>query len=355
MNIGQHIIGGFEGTQITKKVKTLIQKYEIGGLILFSRNIESPRQLRALNLSLQKLSRIPLFLGVDQEGGVVARLRKGFTEIPPMGEVGDYFLKTKNIKTVEQIGRILGREVRAVGFNWDYAPVVDVHSRVNHPNPKNLIIGKRSFSSDPLIVTRCAEAVMKGLHAEHVLSCAKHFPGHGATSADSHKSLPVLRDSKKIFWERDLIPYRQLISRGVIQTLMTAHIRYTNLDPKNCATLSHKILTGLLRQKLKFNGLIVSDDLLMKAIADHHEIPEAAYQFLSAGGDMAAICKDPELQIEVIEFIRQKLSSDKKLAQKLDEAASRIQRLKKTFCRKGNLPDLKVIGSAAHQRIIEKI
>jgi len=350
MNIGQHIIGGFEGTQITKEVKRLIQKYEIGGLILFSRNIESPRQLRELNLSLQKLSRIPLFLGVDQEGGVVARLRKGFTEIPPMEEVGDYFRRTKDIKTVEQVGRILGREVRAVGFNWDFAPVVDVHS-----NPKNPIIGKRSFSSDPLIVARCAEAVMKGLHAEPVLSCAKHFPGHGATSADSHKSLPILHDAKNIFWERDLVPYRRLIPRGVIKTLMTAHIRYTNLDPKNCATLSTKILTGLLRRKLKYNGLILSDDLLMKAIADHHTIPDAAYQFFRAGGDMAAICKDPELQIETIEFIQQKLSSDKKLFHNLKQSAKRIQKLKKTFCRKRDLPDLKIIGSAAHQRIIEKI
>src|SRR5690606_10390692 len=140
--------------------------------------------------------------------------------------------KTGNVRKVRKLGQILGRELKAVGFNWDYAPIVDVHS-----NPNNPVIGKRSFGPDPILVTKCGEAIIQGLHDEGVLSCAKHFPGHGATSVDSNLDLPVLDDPGRLLWKRDLYPYRKLIPKKIIKTIMTAHVRYPELDPHYCATL----------------------------------------------------------------------------------------------------------------------
>lgn len=348
--IGQHFVGGFDGTKITPLVKKLIQKYQIGGLILFGRNIESPEQVRYLNAELQKLASVPLLIGVDQEGGPVARLKAPFTKLPPMGDVGDYYRRTKDLHTVKQIGHILGKELRAVGFNWDYAPVLDVHS-----NPKNPVIGRRSFSPDPAIVQKCASALIRGLHAEGVLSCAKHFPGHGATSVDSHKNLPVLKTPGRILWKRDLYPYRKLIPQKGILTLMTAHVRYTELDPENCATLSGPILTDLLRKRLAYKGLIVSDDLLMKAISDRYGIPEAARQFFEAGGDMAMICKDPEIQIETIRRLQEIVTKSKSLSRHLSQSAKRIQKLKNKFCKTSPLPSLDTIGCHQHQKIVNRV
>lgn len=350
MEIGQHIVGGFDGTSITKEVKILIEKYNIGGFILFSRNIESPRQVRELNIKLQKLSTTPLFLSVDQEGGIVARLKNPpYTKFPNMNVVGEYYRRTGDLKTIFEFGKVLGREVRASGFNWDYAPILDVHS-----NPKNPIIGNRSFGPDPQIVARCAGALIRGLHSEGVLSCAKHFPGHGATSVDSHKDLPYVRDPGRVIWKRDLFPYRKLISLGRIKTLMTAHVKYPDLDEKKCATLSYEILTNLLRHRLKFKGLIVSDDMWMKAIVGRIGIPQATEQFFKAGGDLTLICKDPAMQIETIEHIKKQIEKDKTLKRQLISASFRINKLQKQFCTP-TLPPLSVIGSKAHQKIIDKI
>ncbi len=347
---GQHFVGGFDGTRLTKELKILIQKYQIGGVILFARNIESPRQVRFLNKQLQKIAPIPLLIGVDQEGGPVARLKAPFTELPPMIKVGEYFRRTKDIKTVEGVGRVLGRELSALGFNWDYAPVVDVHS-----NPKNPIIGKRSFGPDPLVVAKCAAALIQGLHQEGVLSCAKHFPGHGSTSVDSHKDLPVVKTTGRLLWKRDIFPYRKLIAWRKLATLMTAHVRYTELDSEHCATLSADILQNLLRGRLKYRGLIVSDDLWMKAISDRIGIPEAALQFFKAGGDMAMICKEPAIQIEAIEVIQQSLKKDAVLRRHFKKSARRLEKIKNRFCVATGFPPLSILGHPTHKALIEKV
>ena len=345
---GKHFIGGFDGTTITPALKKLIQKCRIGGVILFSRNIESPTQVRTLVSRMQKLAPHPLFIGVDQEGGRVARMKGPFTPIPPMAVVGKFYRDTGKIKPIIQLGRVMGKELRAVGYNWDFAPVTDVHS-----NPKNPIIGNRSFSPDPIVVSRCAAALICGLHAEGMLSCAKHFPGHGATSVDSHLDLPILKAAGRLLWKRDLFPYRKLVKEGVIRCLMTAHVRYPALDPENCATLSRAILTDLLRKRIKYRGLIVSDDLFMKAISDRFGIPSAAIRFFEAGGDIALICKEPEVQMETMARVAELAGKDRLLRDHLRRSHLRIERIRNRFCPPTNLPPLSIIGSPEHRRMVE--
>ncbi len=322
----------------------------MGGVILFSRNIESVGQLRSLNRSLQKISSSPLLIGVDQEGGRVARLKKPFTEIPPMALVGKYFRRTKDAKTVKGIGQILGRELRAVGFNWDFAPVVDVHS-----NPRNPVIGDRAFGPDPRIVTQCAAAVMRGLHREGVVSCVKHFPGHGDTSTDSHKTLPVLKAPGRLIWRRDLFPYRKLFRLGLVKTLMTAHVKYPDLDEQYCATLSEEIINNLLRGRMDYKGLVVSDDLLMKAIAARMNIPDAVLRFLQIGGDLALICREPHLAEEAIRKTEEAITQKPEIKRQLLRSFKKIQKLKKDFLLSRDLLPENVIGCSDHFKLIEII
>jgi len=350
VTLAHHIVGGFEGTSIPKTLKNLIQKDELGGVILFRRNIESIPQVKKLIRELYKLAGgRPFFIGVDQEGGRVFRLGEPFTIIPPMGLVGEYYQKTKDLKTVREVGRILGRELRAVGFNWDFAPVVDVHS-----NPKNPIIGDRSFSPNPALVSTCAAALIRGLHDEGVLSCAKHFPGHGATALDSHLDLPIVRSPGRLLWKRDLVPYRKLISQGLIRTLMTAHVRYPAFDTQNCATLSSAILQNLLREKLKYKGLIVSDDLFMKAISDRMDLSEATVQFFEAGGDVVLICKDPEIQKDCLEALKLVYSQEKTLRTHFQKSHRRLEK-QKAFLSQKNSPPASVIGAPEHRALVNKL
>lgn len=267
-----------------------------------------------------------------------------------MAEVGKYYRKTKNIRNVVKIGKILGEELKAVGVNWDYAPVVDVHS-----NPKNPIIKNRSFGPDPKLVTSCAAALIKGLHSSGILSCVKHFPGHGATSADSHLELPVVRSTGRLLWRRDIWPFRKLIANNHVPALMTAHVKYPALDEEDCATLSQAILTNLLRKRMKYRGVVISDDFFMKAISDRYGIPQASIKFFSAGGDLSLICRDPEVQMGAIDLLSQALKTDKKLQAHLKKSIKRIQKLKKKFCRSRTLPSMSVIGCREHKDLVKKM
>lgn len=349
-DIGHHIISGFEGTQITPEVKELIQKYHVAGFILFKRNIKSPRQVKKLIFQLQKLSKKPLFIGIDHEGGRVFRLNPPFTQIPPMSVLGQYYRKTKNKKPIINLGRVMASELRAVGFNWNYAPVVDVHS-----TPTNPIIGDRSFSPNPEIVAKCAEAFISGLHSQEILSCAKHFPGHGATEEDSHLELPRVRDSRRLLWKRDLVPYKKLISQNFLPTIMTAHVIYPKFDAKNCATLSDKILRGILRTRLGFNGVIVSDDLFMKAIVRDMELHQAALKFFRASGDIVLLCHQPKVQIKIIKALQKIIQKDKVLELTLKESKKRIDQLAKFIPHKPTSGPLKIIGCAEHQKVVKKL
>ncbi len=291
--IGSLLVVGFEGTRVTESLRNFLEQWELGGVILFKRNIESFEQVRDLNATIYQLAKRPPILSVDHEGGRVFRLPEPFTIFPPMRRVGDYCLRQGGCGAAEEVGRIFARELRAAGFNLDYAPVLDVDS-----NPKNPIIGDRAFAAEPDRVAETALAFLSGLQSEGVMGCGKHFPGHGDTHEDSHLTLPVVEKSRAELEACELRPFARAAAAG-IPLLMTAHVVYPALDPEWPATLSEKILGDLLRRQLGFRGLVISDDFFMKGIAAQWSLEEAAERFLRVGGDLVLLCHQEAVQRRV--------------------------------------------------------
>lgn len=316
--LGRHFLAGFEGFAVTPQVRDLILKQNILGFTLFSWNIESAEQLIALNEELRSLARqagYDLILAVDQEGGRVARLPEPFTKIPPMRACAKL--------TEEQLfllGQIVSEEVSLAGFNLDFAPVVDLDL-----HPENPIIGDRSFSKNPDEVLRCVKNFIRGFEKEGVLTCLKHFPGHGATTQDTHEGRAKDPRTFSEIEGADLLPYKKLIQEKFAQTIMTAHVTYESIDPKHPATLSAKIIKNILREDLKFNGVLFSDDFLMKAIRDHYDLTEAAKQFFEIGGDVVLICKEPERTLEILSRLKKEV--DPRLQSSLKASFERLRGL----------------------------
>lgn len=308
---------GFHGKSPSPEVLELIQR-GVGGVILFSRNVESAEQVAELTGALKRAAGRPLLVAIDQEGGRVARLREpqGFTELPPMRSVG----ATGDEGLAFQLGAVLGRELRAVGIDQDYAPVVDVDT-----NPANPVIGDRAFSRDPDVVGRMGAAFALGLQAEGVAACAKHFPGHGDTSQDSHVDLPRLPHALERLRAVELPPFRALAQAGVA-AVMTAHVVFEPLDARRPATLSPAVMR-LLREELGFQGCCVSDDLEMKAVAEHFPLEEAAPGAIAAGVDQLLVCHTAALQHRAIDLVRGAVESGRIPAARLEEAKARVARL----------------------------
>ena len=279
------IISGFEGTSLNAQTEELITKQGIGGLILFERNYKNPDQLRQLINDLQSLiadnPEIPsLFISVDQEGGRVARLGSPFTQFPPMSCLG----KANSNELAYRFGLGMGKELRAVGVNMDYAPVLDVHS-----NSANPIIGHRALDSNTEKVARLGAELVRGFYDAGIIPVGKHFPGHGDTSQDSHLSLPRVERTRSSLEQIELPPFIHAIDQG-LEVLMTAHVVYPAWDTERPATFSSAILIDVLRNSLGFEGLIISDDLEMQAVQDKLEsIPKLG---ALAGVDIFLICHD---------------------------------------------------------------
>src|SRR4051812_3222225 len=252
---------GFDGKVVTPALGQLLDR-GVSVVALFSRNVESPQQVARLCYDIQQRAGRPVLIAVDQEGGRVARLRNGFTPLPSMRSLG----ATGDEKLAHSIGRLLAAELKAVNIHMNFSPVMDVDS-----NAANPVIGDRSFGADPALVARMGTALLRGLQQSGVAACAKHFPGHGDTSKDSHFDLPTLPHPLSHLEKMELPPFAAAISAGV-SAIMTAHIIFQAIDPTLPATLSHAVLSMLLRQKMKFDGVIFSDALEMKAIADHFSI-----------------------------------------------------------------------------------
>jgi beta-N-acetylhexosaminidase len=286
---GQMIMCGFRGLQIEPEAPILkdLQAGRCGGVILFDRdlqlksdvrNIADTDQVAALVRQLQARAEKPLLIAVDQEGGKVARLkpRHGFAAWPSAQALG----KTNDLETTRQVGSSIGKALSSLGVNLNLAPVVDVNA-----NPANPVIGRlgRSFSDQPEQVAAHAGAFIQGLHEWGVLSCIKHFPGHGSSSTDSHLGLTEITES----WSRtELLPYQALIQAGLCDMIMTGHLVHQGLDPVFPATLSRAILRDLLREELEFKGVIVSDDLQMKAIRNEFSLSRAILHSVRAGVDI---------------------------------------------------------------------
>jgi beta-N-acetylhexosaminidase len=340
--VARLFVVGFSGTSPDREVKSLIDD-GVGGVILFKRNVESPAQVAALVKSLKAHAGRPLLAAVDQEGGRVARLRGApFTTLPPMREVG----RTGDAGIAERIGRLLAFELRAMGFDQDYAPVLDVDT-----NPANPVIGDRSFSRDPAAVARMGVALARGLEAGGVASCGKHFPGHGDTSVDSHLGLPSLPHGLDRLRAVELEPFAAY-ARAQLASVMTAHVVFEALEPGVPATMSRRVLTSLLREELGFTGVVVSDDLEMKAISDHFSVARAAVEGLKAGADQFLVCHHADVQRSAIDAVVRAVESGEVSQARLDTALARVDALMRRFVR-GPEDGLDRLGTAAHRALAE--
>ncbi|MFH1017499.1 MAG: beta-N-acetylhexosaminidase [Pseudomonadota bacterium] len=327
-HIGQLMMIGLAGPRLTREERLFLKIVQPAGVIFFKRNIESPRQLRALAqaVAAELRSQSPL-LGIDQEGGRVARLNAPFTAFPGNDFLGRCCRATGKADLAEAQARAIAAELKSVGVNMNFAPVADVDS-----NPRNPIIGTRSFSSDPAVAARLVAASVRGYRAAGLVSCAKHFPGHGDTAGDSHRVLPRVRASRATLFARELVPFRAAIRAGV-PAIMTAHVVYPALDSKRPATLSAAVLQKLLRGRLGFKGVVVSDDLEMSAIAGHGEVRQAAVAAIEAGVDLLLVCKSLDRCWEVYEELGRALRGQGVAQRRMGEAFGRIQALKRVCVR----------------------
>jgi beta-N-acetylhexosaminidase len=296
--IGGHVCIGISGLSVTEEEKKFIIENNIAGVTLFSRNVKDPRQVFELTQELHALgaqtkAKAPFVVAIDMEGGRVARLKNPFTEWPPLKRYGDL-----DSPTVSFLGyQSLGAELAAVGINVDFAPSLDVFN-----NPKNQIIGDRSIGTEPELVAKHGSALIRGLLKSGVLPCVKHFPGHGHTVIDSHEELPIEEATLEQLRSVELIPFKKAF-KSKAQLVMTAHIRFKNIDPDWPVTLSKKFLNDILRDELRFNGLIITDDLDMKAMTNHYSKDQIPVQALLAGADLLLYCNEPESQKIAVEAI----------------------------------------------------
>ncbi|MGD9852758.1 MAG: beta-N-acetylhexosaminidase [Nitrospirales bacterium] len=320
--IGQLCMIGFEGPEVTPDLRAWIREYQPGGVILFSRNLIDAEQIAHLTNELQDIAGdASLLIGIDQEGGRVSRLPSGFTIFPPAVKVA----YSGSTELAYQAAAVTAKELRAVGINMNMAPVLDVHT-----NPANPIIGDRAFGTDPELVGLMGAATIAGLHDHLVLACGKHFPGHGDTTKDSHLELPVVTASRERLEAVELKPFRYAVHHG-LQAMMTAHVHYPSLDPGNPATLSHTILSKLLRQEMGFQGLIFSDDLEMRAILNHSSVGDAAVRSMQAGVDILLICKTRDLETQAIEAVRKAVDSGDITVRAIETRQARLQAVKQQF------------------------
>src|SRR5262245_18024347 len=325
-HVGQLAIVGFAGHDVPADVRSLAREFDLAGVVFFARNVESPEQVADLSRQAQALAtEIPLWVSVDQEGGRVARLKRPFTEWPPMitlGRAGS----PESDRLAERFAAALAAELRAVGISLDYTPVLDVHT-----NPKNPVIGDRALAERAEDVARLGSTIIRTLQAAGIAACGKHFPGHGDTSTDSHFEMPLIEHSPDRLEAVELVPFKAAIAENVA-SIMTAHILVPSFDEERPGTLSPTIVDGLLKQKLGFAGLVLSDDLEMKAISGRYGHSEATVQAIAAGCDCVLMCEPaPEKQMEALEAVIYAVEQGRIPEKRIEDAMTRHRRVKERF------------------------
>lgn len=336
--IGQHMLIGVSGLALTESEKKFIVENNISGVVLFARNLSTPEQIRDLCAEIQSLrhkmaSKAPLFIGIDMEGGRVHRLKPPFTQWPPLKLIGDLDAPTVAFHFAHR----MGLEMMAVGINLDFAPCVDVFT-----NPLNTVIGDRAVSTDPHQVEKMASALVRGYIKSGILSCAKHFPGHGHTVIDSHEELPVEEADLKRLHEVELVPFKKAL-RSRVDMVMTGHILFKSVDKDWPVTLSEFFLKKMLRDDLKYKGLVITDDLDMKAMAKHYDKGFIPVRSLQAGADLLLYCNEPESPPVAIETIMNAVAQGQHSKAELEYTLKRILDVKKI---KMLNPDPKPIAEA---------
>lgn len=346
-SIARLICVGFDGTDIPKYLMHLLQR-GIGGVILFARNYESPRQISSLCAELKEKAGRPLLICIDQEGGRVRRLREPFAPIPSMRSLG----QTDDPLLIEHVGQLMASELRATNIDMNLAPVMDVDT-----NPDNPVIADRSFGSSPQLVAKMGSSLILGLQGgpEPVAACAKHFPGHGDTSQDSHKELPKLNHSMQRLQIVELPPFQAAIDAGVA-AIMSAHVISQPLDSQNPATMSRRVLHGILREQMKFDGVIISDDLEMDAVAGHFSLEQTLLCGLEAGVDLFLICHTSALQNQAIDIVLAAVKSGRISRHRIEESNHRLDVLFSRYVKPARHDDIQpYLLSPAHQHWVQRI
>ncbi len=316
---GQLLIMGFDGTAPTSTLRALLAAIQPGGVILFRRNIISAEQTWELLRGCREVVSTPMFQCVDMEGGTVDRLKDAVAPAPSAAHV----FATENKKLFRAHGRLIGEEVRAFGFNTDFAPVLDLAFEPAAP-----VLGTRVVSRDPRRTVQYAHEFLRGLRDARVLGCGKHFPGLGEADLDTHKMLPLISKSWKALWNEDLYPYRAL--RRELPFVMVAHAAYPQVSKGTLpASLSKKWMTEILRKKIGYRGLIVSDDLEMGGVQVSARIEDAAVETLRAGADMYLVCHNEEHVWRCHEAVVREAERDRKFARRVRETAERVLRFKR--------------------------
>ncbi|NAO99851.1 beta-N-acetylhexosaminidase [Halomonas sp. MG34] len=323
--VGQMLMFGFEGTQVNDQTRNFIQENHIGGVILFERNITDSKQLLNLNRELKELNAdsqdIPLFISVDEEGGVVSRMPPKIVNLPDSKEIGDH----NNTELAYQVGEAIGERVNAFGFNVTMAPVMDVNS-----NPDNPIIGKRAFGDNKEIVSKMGIEEMKGIQSKDIIPVIKHFPGHVDTDVDSHLGLPVVHNSLESIREMELVPFQNAIDHQADMT-MVAHILLPEIDNEYPSSLSKNVVTTMLRGELGFDGVTITDDMTMGAILENYDIGDATVKAVQAGNDIVLVCHGDENKLKAVHSLTKAVESGAIKEERIDESVERILHLKEKY------------------------
>lgn len=322
--LGQLILMGVQGPQLDSVAKRFIQDRHVGGIILFKRNFVSVSQsLRLINDLKQANTnaKTPLFISADEEGGRVTRLPKELVKTPSNRKIGN----AENGKYAYDVGELIGRKMSAFGLNMDFAPVLDIDS-----NPNNPVIGDRSYGADALLVSKAGIQQVNGMSSQHVIPVVKHFPGHGDTSVDSHIDLPVITHNKERLKNVELLPFRQAIEGGV-NAVMVGHLLVEAYDPKTPASFSKVIIQNLLRDELNFDGVVITDDLVMGAIEKNYTIGDVAVQSIVAGGDILLVGHKYTTVDELLTALQKAINEGAITEQRINQSVERILLLKQQY------------------------
>lgn len=323
--VGQIVLFGVTGTEMNEQIQQWIAVNRVGGFIFFKPNIQSSEQAWKLVSAMKHLNanegnKLPLFLSIDQEGGKVSRTPKDVRSFPESLAVG----RTKDEKFAYQVGQALGQTLNTFGFNVDFAPVLDVNS-----NPKNPVIGSRSFGNTADLVTSMGIQEMKGIRSRNVIPVVKHFPGHGDTSVDSHKDLPVVEHDLKRLRSLEFVPFAKAVQEGA-DAVMVAHLLMKQLDPDVPASLSRVVIHDILREELGFQGVVFTDDMTMEAITKTMPIGQAAVKAVNAGADVVLVGHDPVKQQNVLDALISAVEDGTISEETINASVYRIAKLKIT-------------------------
>ena len=341
--VGQLMIVGFDGTELSPRVRTLLETIRPAGTIFFKRNVLSAEQTHRLNTEVQSAVGLPMFRCVDLEGGTVDRLRDAVAHAPALGHVA----AIGSPKAMRRFASMLGEEARALGFNTDFAPVLDLRTAASLN-----VLASRTIGEDPEHVVELAREFYKGLRDEGILGCGKHFPGLGGGAVDSHHELPTIHRTWKQLWEQDLLPYRKL--RDEFAFGMVAHCVYPNATREKLpASISHFWMTEVLRKKIGFRGLICSDDLEMQGVQKAVPIEEAAIESIRAGADIFLVCNNESLVWRTHYAVLREAERDKKFAKQVAVAARRVvdfkRRSKAVRAKFAPVPTLRTVDQLRRQ------